>query len=168
MNNTEIRDAVSLFAEDCRKAVSQGLGRPKWSGPSLQGADLSGLNLSQARFDDCPLQVANFSHCNLGEATFCSAGLMNANFQDANLQEASFYDADLTDANLEGANLEGIESLAACLTGTILDDNPRNFACVREAREILSKLAGTPLEGDAKILFDSLNKIVTVLDTHDL
>jgi hypothetical protein len=163
MDNTEIRDAVSLFAQDCRRAVSNGWVRPKWSGPSLQGADLSGLNLSQARFDDSPLQVANFSHCNLGEATFCSAGLMNANFQDANLQEASFYDADLTEANLDGACF-----LAACRVGTIIDDNPRNFACVREAREILSKLTGTPLDGDAKILFDSLNKIVKVLDTHDL
>ena len=168
MSNTEIRDAVSLFAEDCRKAVSQGLGRPKWSGPSLQGADLSGLNLSQVCFDNCSLHGANFSHCDLTEAAFCSAELHRVDFSHADLQDADFYDADLTEANLEEANLDGACFLAACRVGTLIDDNPRNFACIREARGILSKLAGTPLEGDAKILFDSLNEIVRFLDTRDL
>ena len=73
----------------------------------LTGADLSGLNLTDAflRFSD--LSGANLSGTNLHDADLISVKLNNANLTGADLTEASFSDTDFGGANLTGANLSG-------------------------------------------------------------
>jgi hypothetical protein len=73
----------------------------------LTGADLSGLNLTDAflRFSD--LSGANLAGTNLHDADLISVKLNNANLTGADLTKASFSDTDFGGANLTGANLSG-------------------------------------------------------------
>lgn len=73
----------------------------------LTGADLSGLNLTDAflRFSD--LSGANLSGTNLHDADLIDVKLNNANLTGADLTDATFSDTDFTGANLTGANLSG-------------------------------------------------------------
>ncbi|MBE9143688.1 pentapeptide repeat-containing protein [Planktothrix mougeotii] len=77
------------------------------SRPDLTGADLSGLNLTDAflRFSD--LSGANLAGTNLHDADLISVKLNNANLTGADLTDTSLSDTDFSGANLTNANLSG-------------------------------------------------------------
>lgn len=62
----------------------------------LEGADLSGRDLSNVNFMGAELEKVNFQKANLS----------NANFKNADLEEANFKGANITGANFSGAELE--------------------------------------------------------------
>ena len=100
------------------------------SGISLRGADLMGVDFSQAwlpkaNFIECDLRGANFAQAWLIQAQFCTADLRNVNFEGASLFRTNFANADLCDAymgnvlapdsNFSNANLKAADIGCACL-----------------------------------------------------
>jgi len=72
------------------------------SGVNLSGADLTGVEFSGANLSRANLGGANLSGANLG-----GANLSGANLNGANLNEAYIPGANFEEANLSGANFEG-------------------------------------------------------------
>ena len=90
------------------------------SGANLSGANLSGANLSRANLSGANLYEANLSGANLYEADLSGANLSGANLSRANLSRANLYEADLSRANLYGTNLSGANLYEADLSGANL------------------------------------------------
>jgi uncharacterized protein YjbI with pentapeptide repeats len=91
----------------------------------LRGADLRGINLSQADLRGADLSKANlrevnFSGANLAEVQLNEADLSSANLEGANLTEASLIKVYLIKANLRSANLREAYLTGAYLTKSIL------------------------------------------------
>lgn len=76
-------------------------GHRKFSGTSLVGADLSGLDFSGTEFDWADLSGANLTGTN-----FSGALLANTEFKDANLSGASFQGADVSLSTFESASCD--------------------------------------------------------------
>ncbi len=104
-----------------------------WSNCSKIGAQLVGLDLSQAllrgaRFQESDLTGTDFSGSDLAYADFAKASLegaqfkgsnlMGVDFSNANLRGANFENADLSYANLQGAVLKGVNLKGAKLAKT--------------------------------------------------
>src|SRR5262249_14656985 len=85
------------------------------SGANLSGADLRGADLSGANLRDAKLSGAWLSGANLAGATLCDANLRVANLLDANLVGANLRVADLRGAALLSANLRDATLLGASL-----------------------------------------------------
>ena len=92
---------------------------PNCIGPDvdLRGANLSGADLSAARFIHADLTGANLSGAYLGVVRFINADLSGANLTGG----ASLYAANLSGANLSGADLTGADLTLAHLFGSQLD-----------------------------------------------
>ncbi len=80
------------------------------SGTLLRDADLSGANLSRAKFNSIDisgghLNGVNLSNSDCSYATFIGATLVEANLEGANLNFTELRNADLSQANLRNANL---------------------------------------------------------------
>jgi hypothetical protein len=71
----------------------------------LPGIDLSGSDLTSAKFSGADLSSANFSCSNLSNADLSDANLNHAIFGNTNLYGASLCRSDLSDSNLSVANL---------------------------------------------------------------
>lgn len=80
------------------------------NGGTLQGADLSDVDLVGAN-----LRCTSFMGANLRRANLWRADLCHANFWGANLEGANLGDADLSNANLVGANLRDADFSGANL-----------------------------------------------------
>jgi uncharacterized protein YjbI with pentapeptide repeats len=68
---------------------------------TLIGADLSGLDLTDAN-----LRGADLSHAKLVKTNLAYAALMGAEFNSAHLEETNFYHADLRGANFQTRHIE--------------------------------------------------------------
>jgi hypothetical protein len=86
--------------------------------PSLEGADLRGLDLARADFQRVNLFEADLREANLAEADLRQAVLCRAKLAGANLRSAHLWGADLTDADLRGANLREASLHGASLRRT--------------------------------------------------
>jgi uncharacterized protein YjbI with pentapeptide repeats len=124
----------------------------------LRGADLRGINLSQADLRGADLSKANLrevnlSGANLAEAQLNEADLSSANLERANLTEASLIKAYLIKANLRSANLRDAYLTGAYLTKSIVTDADLKGAYLNG-----SQLTGADLKGaryDQKTRFDN-------------
>ena len=100
---------------DNNDAVDGGDDRPyRWV---LDGADLSGINLSRAY-----LSRASFNGTNLNRANLHGADLISAHLSGADLTGADLISAHLSGADLTGADLTGADLISAYLSGADLTD----------------------------------------------
>ncbi len=74
----------------------------------LEGADLAGLVLRDARLNAAKMAGANLEGADLREARLNAADLRNCNLRNANLSGATLHRADLTGSDLRGATIEAI------------------------------------------------------------
>jgi uncharacterized protein YjbI with pentapeptide repeats len=88
---------------------------------SLNGADLSNINLSRHYFAQVDLSGANLSGANLTRITLSRACLYSANLSGANLSHADLNGTELSKANLDGANLSESDLRGVHLKDTSLD-----------------------------------------------
>ena len=86
----------------------------------FSGANLSGVDLSNAHLFDVDLSGANLSGANLYEADLRFSGLDYADLSGADLVGAALRYADLSGADLSGANLYGADLYNAFLSGADL------------------------------------------------
>ena len=93
---------------------------PRCGGESLVDADLSGRDLSDARFDKANLSGANLSNASLSYANLTGANLTGATLDEANLSGANLSGAILPRADLSGANLRDANLSDANLRKAIL------------------------------------------------
>lgn len=82
---------------------------------SLEGADLSGMDLHESILACANLNGANLQGATLTETNLIEATFINANLAGVNLSPSSMVGADLYKANLEGAILEGVQLRKSCL-----------------------------------------------------
>ncbi len=111
------------------KQTTGNLASSHWRPAALQGANLSGLDLS---------------HRYLGRADLRNAQLSRTNFFMADLSGACLADADLTDADLSGANLSNADLRGATLTGANLLVSDLNNAILIGANLLGSRNLTTP------------------------
>lgn len=105
-------DAKRAIRVAVQSAYAKGESFVRWD---LTGADLSGLNLSDANFEEAFLECVDFSGATLSGVNFTGAVLARANLSGAQLEGAT-----LVEANLGAADLRGIHAKGANLTGAIL------------------------------------------------
>jgi uncharacterized protein YjbI with pentapeptide repeats len=79
-----------------------------FDGAQLNGADFSGMNLTNAVLGNGSLQGANFSGTNLNGVNLINSQMQGANFSGANLTNAFLEGANLTGANLSGTTRSGV------------------------------------------------------------
>jgi len=125
--NENKRVRVTAHALACREAHAAGRSLPKYTGPSLVGADLSGVDarcadlsqvdLSQSCLVGIDLSGAVLISADLSGSDLIRANLNNANLSGANLSRANFEDANLRSACLFDAKLEGVDFTRADLSG---------------------------------------------------
>ena len=72
---------------------------------SLDGADLSGSDLTGATFSNIDLRFANLKNCKLDGATFLNADLTGTDLSGSTITEATFNNADALNANLSESDL---------------------------------------------------------------
>jgi uncharacterized protein YjbI with pentapeptide repeats len=92
-----------------------------FDGAQLNGADFSGMNLTNAVLGNGSLQGANFSGTNLNGVNLINSQMQGANFSGANLTSAEIQFVNLTGANLTGANLTGANFNGSTRTGVTLN-----------------------------------------------
>jgi uncharacterized protein YjbI with pentapeptide repeats len=105
---------------------------------SLNGADLSGANVSDANLRNADLNGAylsdaNLSDANLSDSDLSLAALANADLSFADLSFADLSDANLSFANLRGAYLSFANLSDAYLRGAYLSDAYLGDAYLRRA-----------------------------------
>ncbi len=103
--------------------------------PTLDGADLSGLDFKWADLDGADLKGADLTGTNLRWAGLDGADLKGANLTGTDLRWATLMDADLSHTDLRGAIVDGTILVEADLTGanvtgvnlrsTYLDDDTK-------------------------------------------
>lgn len=81
------------------------LSQANLSGTTLTGADLRAAHLRASNLRDASLEEADLSGADLRAANFMGALLRGANLALSDLREADFRQANLQDANLNGAKL---------------------------------------------------------------
>ena len=115
--NENKRVRVTAHALACREAHAVGRSLPKYTGPSLVGADLSGVDARCANFSQ-----VNLSEACLVEADLSGAVLLSANLSDSSLISANLNNATLSGANLRRANFERANLRSACLFDAKFND----------------------------------------------
>ena len=93
---------------------------PHWQAPKLQGANLSGRDLSHRYLGRADLRGAQLAKTNFYMADLSGAFLTGANLAGADLSGANLAGTDLRDAILTGANLLVADLYGAILTGANL------------------------------------------------
>jgi hypothetical protein len=73
----------------------------------LEGADLSGLDLSQMKITGLNAEGINLSDTDLSQAVIAALNLEDVNFANAQLTQAKISAANLENANFRGAQLQG-------------------------------------------------------------
>jgi len=92
-------------------------GDRNFQGMNLKGAQLPGINLSQANFIRTEFQEANLENAQLQGTKFIFANLSQTNLRGANLRQAKLMGANLSEAQLEGADLTHADLSDANLDG---------------------------------------------------
>ncbi|MBP0011930.1 MAG: pentapeptide repeat-containing protein [Roseofilum sp. SID3] len=92
-------------------------GDRNFQGMNLKGAQLPGINLSQANFIRTEFQQANLENAQLQGTKFIFANLSQTNLRGANLRQAKLMGANLSEAQLEGADLTHADLSDANLDG---------------------------------------------------
>ncbi len=116
----------------------------------LEGADLSELDLSDARLNAARLAGANLERADLRNARLNAADMRDCNLRQANLSGATLHRANLTGADLRGAQIEAIGGgdQRLCLA-------PQSFQGVRWNRKDLENmLAVMNLNPDWEIRYE--------------
>jgi uncharacterized protein YjbI with pentapeptide repeats len=122
------------------------------SDAKFTGVNLSDANLSGAKFTAANLSGAKFTAANLSGTKFISANLYGAELNFANLQNADLYGAKLNFANLQNTNLRNADLFEVDLRNANLwEADLRNAnlweADLRNADLIGANLAGAKLTG---------------------
>lgn len=103
-------------ADVIRQLKNARTGEPvDFTGKSLNGVDLSGLDLSNAIFRSARLNKANFAGCTLKNAVLDQAWMISADLTGADVAGASLFQTQLVSARLDGADLSNAR-IAADLT----------------------------------------------------
>ena len=85
--------------------------------PTLDGADLSGLDFKWADLDGADLSNVDLTGANLRWANLMDTNLSNTNLTGADLRWATLMDVNLSHADLRGAIVDGTIQVEADLTG---------------------------------------------------
>ncbi len=90
----------------------------------LRDADLSGMDLRNARMQGARLGGANLEGCDLRDARFNSSDMRGCNLRNADLRNTSFHRAVLTGSDLRGARLNrlGIGHERMCISPATFED----------------------------------------------
>jgi uncharacterized protein YjbI with pentapeptide repeats len=90
----------------------------------LREADLSGMDLRNARMQGARLGGANLQGCDLRDARFNSSDMRGCNLRDADLRNTSFHRAVLTGSDLRGATIGrlGIGHERMCISPATFED----------------------------------------------
>jgi uncharacterized protein YjbI with pentapeptide repeats len=112
------------------------------SGQAFPNADLTGVELSQAK-----LNATNFANANLKLAILRDVDLSDANLTGANLQQAAIYGAKLIGTNLTGANLTNAKLIYANFKGASLQRANLTNADLQSAELPQVDLSGANLTG---------------------
>jgi uncharacterized protein YjbI with pentapeptide repeats len=112
------------------------------SGQAFPKADLTGVELSQAK-----LNGTNFANANLKLAILRDVDLSDANLTQANLQQAAIYGAKLLGTNLTGANLSNAKLIYANFKGASLQRANLSNANLQSAELSQVDLSGANLTG---------------------
>ena len=113
--------------------LQQAMGKHDFAKAVLDGADLSGVDLSEASLNFAHLSGADLSGADLSDADLwwahldgadlSGADLSGADLRDANLSGANLSEADLSGANLSEAQVSSEQlAQAASLEGAIMPD----------------------------------------------
>jgi uncharacterized protein YjbI with pentapeptide repeats len=107
-------------------------------GADLSGADLSGINLRGAALTQVDLSNANLTEAVLIDADLSGADLTDATLIDAELGSASLHSAQLNNSDLRGAYLQGANLKLADLSGAILSrpESPDRMAEIPNTEQI--------------------------------
>ncbi len=140
-------------AAKCPTAASADFTRAK-----LEGARMSGINISGSKFDGANLQGAQLENATLIGASFKNAELQKAsmtggvqaqgtNFLNASLQGADMNGAQLQFADFSGADMQGSVLDFANFQGALLSDADLEGASLRRAKLQGANLAGAKIDG---------------------
>lgn len=128
LNGASLREAILDLAQfqraymagaDLRRAslrnailVDADLGKSPYhpEAATLEGADLSGANLTTSNLKGANLQGAELSWANLFRSDLSEADLRGANLSGADLQLATFIGTNLEGANLTGCYVHGVSA----------------------------------------------------------
>ncbi|GAB2665966.1 pentapeptide repeat-containing protein [Nocardia goodfellowii] len=119
-------DPISLVDSDLRYSVLRSA--------RLQGANLSGADLTCGHMSDADLRGAQLLDARLQMANLASAKLSMANLNSAFLNNAVLAKADLTGAVLTDANLSGAELIGTDLTGSDMSRSNLTDVILRNIR----------------------------------
>lgn len=114
----------------------------------LIGAILVGANLSEATLRSANLFEADLSGANLSRASLSEGSLSGANLSRATLSDAYLSQADLSGANLVGANLSRATMNDAILSGANLSDADLNEAFLSHATLFEVNLCGASITSE--------------------
>ncbi len=101
----------------------------------LEGADLSGLNLANARLDGANMANVDLSRSDLREARLNAANMSGCNLREADLRGAAMHRTDLTGADLRGARFDAIG-----IGGQRICVSPETFKDVHWDRDKLEEM----------------------------
>ncbi|MEN6308814.1 MAG: pentapeptide repeat-containing protein [Anaerohalosphaeraceae bacterium] len=114
----------------------------------LKDADLSGANLTNAKFNQSTLTGADLRGANLTSADFSLATLTSTtNLSGATLTNVKFKESKLTNANLSGVNLAGADFYLATLTDADLGGANLTDASFERSVMANADLSGTIIAG---------------------
>ncbi len=101
----------------------------------LREADLSGMDLRNARIQGARLGGANLEGCDLRDARFNSSDMRGCNLRNADLRNTSMHRVVLTGADLRGAKIDrlGVGHQRMCIS-------PATFEDVNWEREELERI----------------------------
>ncbi len=99
--------------------VGENLQDARFTYRELRGADFSGANLAGATLQGCDLRASTFTGANLMGTQFPMADLRGASLQNANLDRTSFSQARLEGADFTGADLTNADLRATYDESTI-------------------------------------------------
>lgn len=121
--------------------------RADLSGANLEGLDLSEALLSHAEFVNSDLIEANLSRATLVEANFRGANLVRANLTEASLWGAILSSSVNRETNMSGAVLSGATLCTADLSGTNLSEAVLSGADLSRAVLVGTNLTNADLTG---------------------
>jgi uncharacterized protein YjbI with pentapeptide repeats/phage tail protein X len=126
-------------------------------GAQLKGANLQGMDLSEAKFvradlTDADLSAtdaidADFTYATLSRAVAEAARMTGAKFIDADLQGADFHGANLTRAKFTRASMPGADLHGTYMTGASLEDVSAPGADFHDAHMVDVDITGANLSG---------------------
>lgn len=150
LSNTNLKMAVLTEAEANLQGLNlfgANLQEAKLFKAKLQGANLSQAKLQDAVFSAAKLQGANLRGANLERAFLCQAKLPDTDLREANLERTNFGGANLERANFGRANLERANLRGAILQEAVFSEAKLQGADFENANLQYAKLLEADLQG---------------------